>query len=71
MAEKSQGWGLRRSENPSVIIIMNSYLDRAGDVQALLHARDIQLNDSQIFAFYNDGTQRAHKPAARQEERAS
>lgn len=54
-----------------MIIIMNSYLDRAGDVQALLHARDIQLNDSQIFAFYNDGTERAHKPAARQEERAS
>lgn len=50
---------------------MNSYLYGVCNVQTLLHSRYIQLNNPQIFAFYNDGAQWAHKPTARQEERAS
>ena len=38
------------------------YLDGAGDVEALLHPRDIQLDHPQVFALHYDGPQRAYKP---------
>lgn len=38
-----------------------SYLDRAGNVETLLHTSDLKLNHSQVFAFDSDVPQRPHK----------
>lgn len=37
------------------------YLDRAGNVETLLHTRDVELDHSQVFAFDYNASQRAHK----------
>lgn len=36
-------------------------LNRAGNVETLLHARDVKLDHSQVFAFDDDASQRPHK----------
>lgn len=36
-------------------------LNRAGNVKALLHARDVQLDHSQVFAFDYNASHRPHK----------
>lgn len=37
------------------------YLNGAGNVETLLHARDVELDHSQVFAFDYDASQRADK----------
>lgn len=37
------------------------YLNRTGNVEALLHAGDVELDHSQVFAFDYDASQRPHK----------
>lgn len=43
-------------------------LNRAGNVKTLLHARDVELDHSQVFAFDYDASQRPHKSEREVEE---
>lgn len=36
-------------------------LNGAGNIEALLHARDVKLDHSQVFAFHYDTSKRTHK----------
>lgn len=52
----------QRFSNP---LLPGAHLDGAGDVQTLLHARDLQLQHLQVLAAQRDGTGGAADPAGR------
>lgn len=41
-------------------------LNGAGDVETLLHSRDVKLDHSQVFAFDYDTPKRTHKSETRE-----
>lgn len=47
-----------KSEYFAVVFL---YLNRVGNVETLLQARDVELDHPQVFAFDYDGSQRPYK----------
>lgn len=63
LKEKHKSHSESENKVPSFITccFQNTYLNGTGYIQTFFHSRNIQLNNSKILTFYDDGTQWSHK----------
>ena len=63
LKKKHKSYSESENKVPSFITFyfQNTYLNGTGYIQTFFHSRNIQLNNSKILTFYDDGTQWSHK----------